>query len=92
MTTLKQRHTGVNGLEQLDSPAQYHNGPKPLTLSWREIPAWMRDNEYILSGYRRLVVTVIWADGGMLTLDVLESRIPSLGVSSRYLDVSVTVQ
>jgi len=24
-----------------------------LTLTWREVPSWMQDNEYILSGYRR---------------------------------------
>ncbi|KAF9234270.1 HlyIII-domain-containing protein [Melanogaster broomeanus] len=27
---------------------------KSLTLSWDEIPAWQRDNEYILGGYRRV--------------------------------------
>ena len=25
------------------------------TLTWQEIPAWQRDNEYILTGYRRYV-------------------------------------
>jgi hypothetical protein len=24
-----------------------------LTLSWHEIPDWMKDNEYIITGYRR---------------------------------------
>ena len=28
------------------------------TLTWREIPEWQRDNEYILSGYRRCVRVV----------------------------------
>lgn len=23
------------------------------TLTWKEIPSWQQDNEYILSGYRR---------------------------------------
>ena len=25
------------------------------TLSWHEIPAWQKDNEYVLTGYRRWV-------------------------------------
>ena len=25
------------------------------TLTWLEIPEWQRDNEYILTGYRRCV-------------------------------------
>jgi adiponectin receptor len=25
----------------------------PLTLSWYEIAEWQRDNEYIMTGYRR---------------------------------------
>ncbi|KAI0066838.1 HlyIII-domain-containing protein [Artomyces pyxidatus] len=29
------------------------NGRGRLTVTWSELPDWMRDNEYILSGYRR---------------------------------------
>lgn len=31
------------------------------TLTWLEIPEWQKDNEYILSGYRRCVSAVLRA-------------------------------
>ena len=33
---------------------------KPLkkTIAWADLPDWRRDNEYILDGYRRLVLSI----------------------------------
>ncbi|CCL99603.1 uncharacterized protein FIBRA_01621 [Fibroporia radiculosa] len=31
------------------------------TLTWLEIPAWQKDNEYILTGYRRSVAVLTWS-------------------------------
>lgn len=50
MSNLRQRHAQVPGLEvssTLESP------PKSRTLTWKEIPDWQRDNDYILTGYRQ---------------------------------------
>lgn len=58
------------------------------TLSWFDIPDWQRDNEYILSGYRRWVLGHQQA-----TAKIHSNHTPSgcrtagLGVPSRCLDV-----
>ncbi|KAF8590070.1 HlyIII-domain-containing protein, partial [Ramaria rubella] len=49
--TLKQRRGRIEQPEPVRSSDQ--DRPRPVTISWQEIPAWMQDNEYILSGYRR---------------------------------------
>jgi hypothetical protein len=45
------RRKSVKVSHQADIPVELKNVPK--TLTWLEIPAWQRDNEYIVSGYRR---------------------------------------
>ena len=53
-SSLRQRQYDTSGsVEKPDTP---EIDQRRLTLSWWEIPAWMQDNEYILSGYRRLVL------------------------------------
>ena len=34
-------------------PKQDPSTSNSLTLTWEQIPAWQKDNEYILTGYRR---------------------------------------
>lgn len=90
---LRQRHTGTDDSpEQVDSQAiRQSRGSNGVTLTWWDIPAWMQDNEYILSGYRRLVVQIMLNMNDVLMFEVIiiESKIPSLGVSTPYLDVSL---
>lgn len=38
-----------------DPPERDPTTTDALTLTWHEIPAWQKDNEYILTGYRRRV-------------------------------------
>ncbi|KAJ2006909.1 hypothetical protein GGI04_001444 [Coemansia thaxteri] len=35
-----------------EAPATYSSGKHKLRLVWSELPEWMKDNHYILSGYR----------------------------------------
>ena len=62
------RHDLLHVLEDLQSRIHSDPNDKPdappekdpsttdaLTLTWHEIPAWQKDNEYILTGYRRWV-------------------------------------
>lgn len=56
---LRKRRTN-DSLEPLGSPpAKQIRDLNYLTLTWSEVPAWMQDNEYILSGYRRLVDIIL---------------------------------
>lgn len=32
------------------------------TFSWNEIPKWAQDNEYILTGYRALVIQSVFSN------------------------------
>lgn len=41
-------------LERIPIPSS--NTPLFNTVSWHELNDWQRDNEYILTGYRRYVV------------------------------------
>ncbi|KAF9494994.1 HlyIII-domain-containing protein [Pleurotus eryngii] len=55
MTSLRQRAPFASGSTATvthlrDVAAEVHK----LTLEWLEIPEWQRDNEYILTGYRRV--------------------------------------
>lgn len=57
LSPLRQRRYDTNGsVEKPDTSEIDYDNQRRLTLSWWEIPAWMQDNEYILSGYRRLVL------------------------------------
>lgn len=51
MASLRQRAPLASGSTATvtDVAAELHK----LTLEWLEIPEWQRDNEYILTGYRR---------------------------------------
>jgi adiponectin receptor len=54
MSELKARK---RNLSNYNEPGHHilQTGPEEqrMTLSWHEIPEWQRDNEYILTGYRR---------------------------------------
>ena len=40
--------------DKVDAPPEQDPAEtSSLTLTWNEIPAWQKDNEYILTGYRR---------------------------------------
>ncbi|EIW78393.1 HlyIII-domain-containing protein [Coniophora puteana RWD-64-598 SS2] len=46
-----------DGSSNSPSASPMHGRPRekaPKTLTWNEIPLWQRDNEYILTGYRRV--------------------------------------
>lgn len=45
-------HSDPNDKPKIDEPLVPPN-PDALTLTWKEIPPWQQDNEYILKGYRR---------------------------------------
>ncbi len=54
MASFRQRAPLVSGSAATvthlrDVAAEVHK----ITLEWLEIPEWQRDNEYILTGYRR---------------------------------------
>jgi hypothetical protein len=40
----------------LNVPVPSSNTPLSNTVSWHELNDWQRDNEYILTGYRRYIV------------------------------------
>jgi len=39
--------------DSADSDDNANQGKQPLTITWSDLPAWRRDNEYIVKGYRR---------------------------------------
>ena len=45
-----------------------HGGAARKTLTWLEIPEWQKDNEYILSGYRRCVCADPEGDAHMISV------------------------
>lgn len=55
MPRKKAKTSGIHPNDQTTSTTKVGrvNDRTRKVLSWKEIPAWMRDNEYILSGYRR---------------------------------------
>ncbi|KAI0052140.1 HlyIII-domain-containing protein [Auriscalpium vulgare] len=57
MSSLSQRHVSKDPLSSGHAKdglrPTVDGGPPLLTVSWAELPEWMRDNEYILTGYRR---------------------------------------
>jgi len=42
------RKTSISSKTALDIPKEVLN-----TLTWQDLPEWRKDNEYIVSGYRR---------------------------------------
>lgn len=48
-------HSDPTDKPQTDTPARPASNTTSLTLSWDQIPPWQQDNEYIRTGYRRLV-------------------------------------
>jgi hypothetical protein len=56
--TLRDRRGVLNrqfdsGESTVDMLSPKRNASAKLTLSWLDIPEWQKDNEYILTGYRR---------------------------------------
>lgn len=49
-----------------DPPSRNPARTDAVTLTWHEIPAWQKDNEYILTGYRRWVTLAHERDLGNL--------------------------
>lgn len=50
-----QSHIHSDPIDKPDAPPEQEpTKTSSLTLTWHEIPAWQKDNEYILTGYRRL--------------------------------------
>lgn len=52
------RHTfGPPIVVESETSVKAGNGKnaEALTITWSDLPGWMKDNEYILRGYRRLV-------------------------------------
>lgn len=50
-----QSHIHADPSDKSDAPPERDPSKiTGLTLTWHEIPAWQKDNEYILTGYRRI--------------------------------------
>ena len=52
---LHQRHVPRSLRAEVDSDAPVSFGTKPVlrnTITFAELPKWMQDNEFILTGYR----------------------------------------
>ena len=63
ITNMPRRRTHQN---RKNSGVENHDASKMDTsttalLTWSELPEWMKDNEYIISGYRRSVPTGFWS-------------------------------
>jgi len=55
MASLRRTKTGISASSIPNGLASV----KSWTVTWFELPEWRRDNEYIVSGYRRSEVLVL---------------------------------